>query len=79
MEVSGPPWAPVYSLDVKPGGIETEHLSAAVQKLYVPQVSAADDPEAVTPRAIGDELVVHTATQAIYRAFGTTTNDWVQV
>ena len=24
-------------------------------------------------------LVVHTATQSIYRAFGTTTNDWVQV
>ena len=79
VEVSGPPWAPVYSLDVKAGGVETGHLSAAVQALYVPQVSAVDDPEAVTPRRIGDELVVHTATQAVYRAFGITTNDWVQV
>ena len=79
IQAGGPPWDVVYWLDVAPGGIETGHLSAAVQALYVPQVSAVDDPEAVTPRRIGDELVVHTATQAIYRAFGLTTNDWVLV
>jgi hypothetical protein len=79
IQAGGPPWEVVYWLDVAPGGIETGHLSAVVQELYVPLVSAVDDPEAVTPRRIGDELVVHTATQAIYRAFGLTTNDWVKV
>ena len=53
--------------------------TAVLLESHIPQISATDTALAFTPRAIGDELVVHTATQAIYRAFGTTTNDWVQV
>ena len=53
--------------------------TAVLLESHIPQISATDTALAFTPRAIGDELVVHTATQAIYRAFGLTTNDWVLV
>jgi hypothetical protein len=44
-----------------------------------PQAGTNDTPTLVTPRWIGDEYVVHGATSMIYRAFGATTNDWLQV
>ena len=38
-----------------------------------------DDATVVTPVCIGDELMIYDSTNVIYRAFGLTTNDWVQV
>jgi len=48
-----------------------------VEAKYLPLTDDADQPTTHTPRFIGDELVIHTATQRWYRAYGTTTNDWV--
>jgi len=48
-----------------------------VEAKYLPLTDDADQPSTHTPRFIGDELVIHTATQRWYRAYGTTTNDWV--
>jgi hypothetical protein len=44
-----------------------------------PLTATNDAPTLVTPRWIGDEYVVSGATSIIYRAFGTTTNDWIKV
>ena len=41
-----------------------------------PQLSTNNTPTLYTPRRIGDELVIHTTTNIVYRSFGLTTNDW---
>ena len=43
------------------------------------QLSTNNTPTAFSPRNIGDELIIHTSTNVIYKAFGTTTNDWDQI
>ena len=57
---------------------ENGFYHAGVQ-LMPTHVSATDMTTNIVPICIGDEILVHTATQKIYRAFGLTTNDWVQV
>jgi hypothetical protein len=44
-----------------------------------PQTHTNDAPGEFTPRWIGDELIIHDSTNIVYRAFGSTTNDWVSV
>jgi len=45
-----------------------------------PLSTTNDAPAAAAPRFLGDEFFYHNGTnRAIYRAFGTTTNDWVEV
>lgn len=44
---------------------------------FTPQTSTNDAPTLFTPRYLGDRLMIHTTTQRIYNAFGTTTNDWI--
>jgi hypothetical protein len=44
-----------------------------------PQTATNDTPTAKTPRALGDTLIIHGATNILYRAFGTTTNDWEKI
>ena len=42
------------------------------------QSSTNNTPAAFTPRWLGDELLIHGVTNIIYRAFGSSTNDWRQ-
>jgi hypothetical protein len=44
-----------------------------------PQSQTNDTPTTVTPRAVADTLIIHTTTNRVYKAFGTTTNDWVSI
>jgi hypothetical protein len=43
------------------------------------QVSTNNTPAAYTPDAVGQPLVIHGQTNVMYRAFGVSSNDWVQV
>ena len=44
-----------------------------------PQTATNDTPTAKTPRALGDTLIIHGVTNILYRAFGSTTNDWEKI
>lgn len=48
-------------------------------RLMPTHTATNDDATVVTPVCIGDELMIYDSTNVIYRAFGLTTNDWVQV
>lgn len=42
----------------------------------IPQNSTNDVPSIVTPRYLGDRLIIYSTTNKSYTAYGTTTNDW---
>jgi len=48
-------------------------------RYYGIQTSTNDAPTSHTPQGVGQELQIYATTNKIYRAFGSTTNDWVQI
>ena len=59
------------------GGTEIANYQTTTN-LCLPIALTTNTPTLTTPRWIGDQLLIHTSTQVVYRAFGSTTNDWVQ-
>jgi hypothetical protein len=80
VETNNPITAVQYDLEDNVSAIpRSSAVVSYVGAAAAPQSGTNDAPTLVTPRWIGDEYVVHGATSMIYRAFGATTNDWLQV
>jgi len=73
-----------YSTSASSSNNEEVVTSKAMKDAIASSIGAThtatnDDATVVTPVCIGDELMIYDSTNVIYRAFGLTTNDWVQV